>query len=245
MRTLSIGPLTCRVLGAVEGVKPNAAVVLCHGFGAGGDDLVPLGRELLRQHPTWLGTTWLVFPEAPLTLEQLGMPGARAWWYLDMERINAAMNHGRMLELSQEEPDGMAAARKLLTRTLNSLLATTGLPMQQVVVGGFSQGAMLATDTVLRLEEAPAALAIMSGTLVAQTVWRPRAERRRTMPTLIAHGTQDSVLPFFGAEALRDCFTEAGWQHIDFAPFDDGHTIAPVALAWLAKQVQRLHGDGA
>jgi phospholipase/carboxylesterase len=46
MTTTEMGGLTTRVVDACD--KPSLAVILCHGFGAGGDDLVPLGQMMLR-----------------------------------------------------------------------------------------------------------------------------------------------------------------------------------------------------
>ena len=65
-----------------EGGGQGPVVVLLHGFGAPGDDLASLWRVL--RAPT--GTRF-VFPEAPLSLEAMGMPGARAWWMIDMMRL--------------------------------------------------------------------------------------------------------------------------------------------------------------
>ena len=74
MRT-TLGDLSCHVLLEREPGQPEGAVVLCHGFGAGGDDLVPLHRELCGLDPR-LERQRFIFPEAPLSLG----PGSRAWW---------------------------------------------------------------------------------------------------------------------------------------------------------------------
>ena len=65
-----------------EAGQPTGAVVLCHGFGAGGDDLVPLHAELVELQPA-LARQRFIFPEAPLSLG----PGSRAWWMIDFEAI--------------------------------------------------------------------------------------------------------------------------------------------------------------
>ena len=75
-----LGSLTCRVIqdkGAAQ--APDLTVVLCHGFGAPGDDLVGLVGPLLELEPALQTGVRFVFPEAPLALEEYG-GGARAWW---------------------------------------------------------------------------------------------------------------------------------------------------------------------
>ena len=64
-----------------EGGGTGPLVMLLHGFGAPGDDLVDLWRML--DVPNEIR---FLFPAAPLTLN-LGFGDSRAWWMLDMERI--------------------------------------------------------------------------------------------------------------------------------------------------------------
>jgi len=98
-----------------------------------------------------------------------------------------------------------------------------------VVLGGFSQGAMVTTDLALRQDEAPAALVILSGTLLAESEWRARAVRRKGLRVLQSHGRQDPILPFAEAVLLRDLLQESGLA-VEFLPFDGPHTISEEAL---------------
>src|SRR5436309_2302056 len=78
-------------------------------------------------------------------------------------------------EFRKAEPEGMAKARAMMLKLVDELVAQTGLPLGKIVLGGFSQGAMISTDVALRLEEAPRALAILSGTLLIEDAWRAKA----------------------------------------------------------------------
>jgi len=99
-----ISGLKCRIADELdEGVQPRVVVVLCHGFGAPGTDLVPLGQMLLRQ-PKLSGSVQFVFPEAPLSLESQGMPEGRAWWSIDMHRLQMAVALGNFRDLSKDSP---------------------------------------------------------------------------------------------------------------------------------------------
>jgi len=235
MRRVStrLGELDCQVLDAVpEGKAPELAVVLCHGYGAPAGDLVPLAQELVRSQPELGGKVRFVFPAAPLTLAALGMPSGRAWFHLPPEVL---MGRERDWPSFQKAvPEGLAPARRALTGLLSALSTATKLPYGKIVLGGFSQGGMVTTDLALRLEEAPAGLCILSGTLICQEDWKQRAPQRKGLPVLQAHGRHDDILAFGQAEKLRDLLQEAGLK-VDFLPFNGPHTIAPEELQRLAE----------
>ncbi|MGQ0506342.1 MAG: alpha/beta hydrolase [Myxococcaceae bacterium] len=225
-RSTTLGPLACQIVQRAE-TSPTHAVVLCHGFGAPGTDLVPVAHEMFERNPQWPDPLRFIFPAAPLELPELGSPGARAWWRIDFE-ILMRIQQGDMataMKLREECPDGLPQAR----RALMGLLEATRVPLSKTVLGGFSQGAMLTTDVALRLEEAPAALALFSGTTVNVAEWKKRAPVRRGLRVLQSHGREDPILPYFAAEGLRDLLTEAGLC-VEFIPFSGGHTLSGAAL---------------
>lgn len=220
----SLGGLSCQVFPETRG-PPRAAVVLCHGFGAPGDDLVGLHGELLQLQPA-LAAARFVFPEAPLSLgPSMGFDG-RAWWMIDFDQVQRlqAQDPEALRAFRKEEPPGMAKARSLLTALVHAVCAQTGLGLSRVLLGGFSQGAMLSTDVALRLEEAPLGLLALSSTLLLEDVWRPKAKARAGLPVFQSHGRQDPLLPFSEAERLRDLLVEAGLPHT-WVPFRGGHQI--------------------
>ena len=231
--TTLLGGLDCRVIQDAEGA-PSAVAIICHGFGAPGDDLVGLHPELVLLAPA-LRSVRFIFPSAPLSLAAMGYGEARAWWLIDFELIQAlnSGDPGRLQEFRQTEPEGMSKARAMLLKLVDEVLAATGLPVSKLALGGFSQGAMLATDVALRLPEPPAALAILSGTLLVEDVWRAKATARAGLAVLQSHGTVDPVLRFADAERLRDLLTEAG-ARVQWVPFDGPHTISLLVLRKLA-----------
>ena len=93
--------------------------------------------------------TRFVFPAAPLTLN-LGFGESRAWWMLDMERLTQQRAQGRWDDLIKEIPVGLNTAREQVLRFLNEVENQMKVTPQQIMIGGFSQGAMLACDLVLR-----------------------------------------------------------------------------------------------
>jgi len=216
---MEIGGLTTRIVGPEDA---SLTVVLLHGFGAPGDDLVPLADVIQAQ-------ARFVFPEAPIELG--GLYGdSRAWWLLDLARLEEELRRGTPRDRRDEVPPGLRAAREQVTRFLDQLAARFTVPRERLVLGGFSQGAMLALDVALHRDELPAALILMSGTLVAEAAWQPRMPRTSGLPVLMSHGRADMLLPFASAELLRDRLREAGAQ-VEWHEFVGGHEIPSIVLA--------------
>lgn len=231
-----LGALTVRRLGAN---KDGLVVVLCHGFGAPGDDLVPIGRAL----PAPPGTHF-VFPAARLSLaEVLGMPEAmvgpaRAWWPIDMERLEKAMRSGDMRDMSREVPAGLPESRAALVSLLDAL-AAEGIGSERIVLGGFSQGAMLATDVALRDPRPFAALVLWSGTFICEDEWLPLMAARKELRVYMSHGEEDPILPFSVARKLEAALITAGVR-VQFRAFRGGHAIPPPVLADVAALLAEL-----
>lgn len=225
MRDAVFGSLKVRLCGGSdrEGGGTGPLVVLLHGFGAPGTDLVPLYRELRPPEGTRFA-----FPEAPLELD-LGVGESRAWWLIDMLKLEAALVRGELRDLTRDVPEGLAEARALVTEMLDALERELGVDGSRIVLGGFSQGAMLALDVALRTGRPLAGLALMSGTLLAEDEWLPLMPKRAGLPVLQSHGRMDPLLPFSIAERLRDELTKAGLA-VKFIPFNGGHEIPGGAL---------------
>jgi phospholipase/carboxylesterase len=234
MRTETFGELRSIVTGGSdrEGGGDGPVVVLLHGFGAPGEDLVPLWRVLDVPR----GTRF-VFPAAPLDLSYAyGMGESRAWWMIDMAALDAAVRAGRFRDLGAEVPPGLPEARAKLIAALDAI--EEALRPSKLVLGGFSQGAMLSLDVALHDPRPLAGLALMSGTFLCEAEWRPRLPSRKGLPVLQSHGTHDPLLPFAVAEKLRDELRGAGMD-VEFVPFRGGHEIPPVVLDGFGRLAKR------
>lgn len=234
MRMAKFGDLDARVLGGTDGQGggDGPVVVLLHGFGAPGYDLVGLHSELAAP-----AGTRFVFPEAPLALDEMGMMDARAWWLIDMARIEEAMATGRIRDMSGEVPEGLAEANAKLGTALDAVQAELGGPEGGLVLGGFSQGAMLSLDYALRSERPLAGLLLFSGTFLAAHEWTPLMAKRAGLTIVQSHGAQDPLLPYVVSERLKGALTEAGWD-VRWVPFMGQHQIPRDALV-TASQVLR------
>ena len=239
LRRETLGGLTCRIISRLpEGTLPKLVVVLCHGFGAPGHDLVPIADELFDLCPALADSVEVIFPAAPLSLDQLGMSGGRAWWHIDMNELIGAIEHGNLRILRDRRPEGIDAARDLLLGMLDEVRQKTGLASSRFVLGGFSQGSMLAVEAALNWAEPPGGLCLWSSTLVSEVQWRANAARLRGIPIVQTHGRQDQILPFAAAIALRELLTEAG-ANVNFIEFNGPHTITLPGLEALVELLER------
>lgn len=238
MRQEQLSGVRVRITGGSDrqGAGSGPLVVLLHGFGAPGDDLVPLWRQLDVPDEVRFA-----FPEAILELDPRMFGPGRAWWMIDIERLQRALGGGELRDLSREVPEGLAEAHARTSALVAELEALLGAPPEKTVLGGFSQGAMLATDIVLRDQRPFAGLVAMSGTLLAEDEWQPLMARRAGLPVLQSHGRADPLLPFALAEQLRDLLTEAGLS-VTWLPFNGGHGISDgvvEALGGFIREVTR------
>lgn len=226
-----LGGLTTRVVDNLpEDEKPSLAVVLCHGFGAPQDDLVPVGAHMLQESAKLSAAARFYFPGGPLNLSSYGMFGSAAWWMIDLEAIERAMRDaGFRARMRDEVPDGLVEARSMLLALIDEVRRDTGLGVEKLALGGFSQGSMLTVDAAMHLKANPAALIAWSGTLLNENEWRKLGPARKGLKVVQSHGRQDPMLPYAWAEHLRDTLRDVGMD-VEFIPFEGPHTIPPRGL---------------
>lgn len=234
MREERFGGIKVRLTGGEdrEGGGDGPLVVLMHGFGASGTDLVGLWRVL--DVPTNLR---FAFPEAPH--EVPGLFGARAWWMIDFARAEQAMAEGPR-SYAAEIPAGMEPATDQVVQMLEAMQEELGVPDERVIVGGFSQGSMAACNAVFTRNVAPGGLVILSGTPVNLQAWKAGMAAKRQMPVFQSHGHHDPLLSFRAAEELRDVMREAGLS-TEWVPFRGGHEIPMQVLERLGRFLPGHH----
>jgi phospholipase/carboxylesterase len=145
-------------------------------------------------------------------------------------KLEAELRAGTPRDRRGEVPEGLPASRTQMMRFLDQLEARYGVAPERLVLGGFSQGAMLALDVALHRTRVPPRLVLMSGTLVAESEWEPHFAKLAGVYVLQSHGRADGLLPFSIAETLRDRMRTAG-ATVEWHPFIGGHEIPRVVLA--------------
>ncbi|NVK35750.1 MAG: prolyl oligopeptidase family serine peptidase [Rhodobacteraceae bacterium] len=200
----SLAPLT--------GGPARKLVLLLHGYGADGDDLIALAREWQADLPE----AAFVAPNAPSYLPGFTVSG-RQWFPLDQR--NPA-----------EYRIGAEAAAPDIDRFIGVHLTQLGLNYCDLALVGFSQGTMMALQVGLHLKQAPAAIIGYSGLLPGLDRLGPL--HSATPPNvLLVHGSDDDVVESYHSQAAFERLSELGIPtQIKICP-DVGHWIDAEGLA--------------
>jgi phospholipase/carboxylesterase len=210
-----------RVSGLREDQRGGSAIVLLHGWGAPGDDLVPIAEALQRPDARFF------VPAAPLP----EMGGGRAWWHLNpLARLPYASTD-RPAPGFQPSPEVVAA--RAAVQALIATIVERYAPATVALVG-FSQGAMLALDVALAGTPAVQLVVAMSGVLLMDSVPALTAPHPTKPQFLLSHGRGDPVVPFPSGSRAKDLLEQHGFA-VTWQPFDGGHEIPPPVLAEAAR----------
>ncbi len=235
-----IADLDCVVVKDPKCASPKAAVILCHGFGAPANDLVSLAREFMETDGPQQEVVY-IFPAAPIELDPLF--DARAWWMIDIEKIQQLMMDGETREMQRESPELLPERRESLTRLIDQCRLDYSLPASRIIVGGFSQGSMLATDVALHYPEPLGGLIVWSGALINAKIWTPEAKRQSPIDVVQSHGRSDPILPITGAEDLRDMMTREK-HRVRYVEFGGQHAIPLEAVELASQLIGEVAGSG-
>jgi phospholipase/carboxylesterase len=180
--------------------RAKQLVVLLHGLGADGRDLIDVGREWQDMLPD----TAFAAPHAPDPYE--GAPVGRQWFPLTFQ------DPGEFWR-------GVNQAAPALNAVLEAELAHHDVPASSLALVGFSQGTMMALHVGLRLATAPAAIVGYSGLVVLESGTGPESLAsaiRSKPPVLLVHGDQDEVVPVemlaFSKEVLAAAGVPCQWH---------------------------------
>lgn len=161
--------------------------------------------------------------------------GANAWWLRD-SAVTARRGEGPW-DLHHEAPEGHLQAREMLGRYLRVLrLRHPGTPL---LLAGFSQGGMVAMDTVLLEDVRVDALALFAASRIAFDTWAPRLQRLAGLPVLVAHGRDDEVIAFAAGQALCEAARQ-GRAQARWAAWEGGHEMSMLAWRELRRMVTQL-----
>ena len=145
-------------------------VVLVHGYGADGQDLIGLANHWREMLPT----VAFAAPNAPSRI-----PGGPGYQWFPISRIDP-----------HEMQKGVEVAGPVLDSYLDAELARLGLGPERLALAGFSQGTMLSLHVGLRRAVKPAAIVGFSGLLPG-----PPPSEGDIPPILLTHGDSDTVIP--------------------------------------------------
>jgi len=193
-------------------------VVLVHGYGSDGDDLIGLAPHWQKQLP---GAAFAA-PHAPDPV-----PGSGGYQWFPISRIDP-----------HEMQKGVESVGPVLDRFLDAELARLSLPGDRLILVGFSQGTMLSLHVGLRRAVPPAAIVGLSGLLAG-----PAPERADGPPVFLAHGDADQVIPVQAMLMAATALGEAGMRVQWHLAHGIGHGVDPQTIA-LAGEFMELACHG-
>jgi phospholipase/carboxylesterase len=193
------------------GSEPSASIIWLHGLGADGHDFEPIVPEL--RLPDTLPVRF-VFPHAPVRPVTLnGGMAMRAWYDI------VSLDRGGPVDSA-----GIGAS----SETLEALVdreQQRGIEPGRIVLAGFSQGGVIAINTVLRGNKKPAGLMALStwlalpGALKGDTV-------DTSIPVFMAHGQFDPMIPLQYGRASADAIAGAGFD-VEWHDYPMAHAVCP------------------
>lgn len=191
-----------------SGQAAKQVMVLLHGYGADGSDLIGLGGEWREQFPDML----FVSPNAPWPCGR--NPGGFEWFPVNDPPVESFRR------------EGADRARPVIVNFLIDLWAQTGLAARDTVLCGFSQGAMMALHTGLSLDHEVRAIIAFSGALI------PPPEPWSKPPVALIHGDLDGVVPVQLSRDAEVALRAAGIDVRLHIERDMSHGIAPDGLGF-------------
>lgn len=209
------------MLPPASGGAPKQAVVLLHGYGSDGNDLIGLA-------PHWqpiLPDAVFISPNGPTPCRQFAF--GFQWFDISLD--------GDRLAKRQE---GVVQARPILLEFLHDLWSQSGIAPEQTVLAGFSQGAMMALHTGLSLETPLMGIIAFSGAFLPPDGFGTKPYAKS--PVCLVHGDMDDVVdPEHSADA-DVALRLAGYDVSYHVSRGVAHGIAPDGLAFAGDFLARL-----
>ena len=193
----------------LAGGQPRRLVILLHGLGADGNDLIGLQQYWGRVLPE----AEFVSPNAPFPCD-MGPYGYQ--WFSVQDRTPESVLAG------------VRAAAPILDAFIDEELSKRGLTEGDAALVGFSQGTMMSLYVGLRRERQLAGILGYSGRLIAPDLLA--SELRSHPPVLLVHGTHDQLVPFDSLAHAEAALKQAGVAVETLACPGIEHSISPEGL---------------
>jgi phospholipase/carboxylesterase len=187
-----------------SGGKPRRLVILLHGLGADGNDLIGLASYWARLLPD----AEFLSPNAPFPCD---MAPYGYQWFSSQDRSPEAVL------------GGVRTAAPILDAFIDEALEERGLGSGELALVGFSQGTMMSLFVGLRRAEPVAGIVGFSGRLLAPELLA--SELRSRPPILLVHGTEDPLVPYSSLAAAETTLKAAGVPVETVTSFGIGHSI--------------------
>ena len=208
------------------GATPQHAVIWLHGLGADGHDFAPIVPELGLQNAPAIR---FIFPHAPIQPVTINGGMAMRSWY----DIYVA-------DLVRHEDESGLRQSQIEVQNLIARENARGIPTENIVLAGFSQGCAMTLQTGLRLPERLAGMLCLSGYLpLAAAVEKERHQANQNTPIFMAHGSMDPVVPLTRAEASRQQLETMGYQ-VQWNVYPMPHAVCPEEISAIGQFLKQV-----
>ena len=193
--------------------KATSLMVLLHGYGADGDDLMGLANTMAPYFPD----TVFVAPDAP---EKCAGNAAGYQWF-SVPQVDGASEEDAVSGMMQSAAD--------LNAYLDTVMQEEGITHDKTVVFGFSQGTMMALQVVPRRADPVAAIVGFSGSLMLPDALRDEVVTKP--PVMLLHGDKDEVVPPEALNKAEFALDTLGFEVYAFVMENAAHGIASDGLS--------------
>jgi phospholipase/carboxylesterase len=207
-----------------SGAKPRRLVILLHGLGADGNDLIGLA-------PHWAS----LLPDAEFLSPNAPFPCEMAPYGYQWISIRDPSPEARLA--------GARAAGAILDAFIDEELQNRGLTEAELALVGFSQGTMMSLFVGPRRERPLAGIVGYSGRLIAPQLLA--GEIRSRPPILLVHGTDDPMVPYDSMAEAELALRNAGVSVETLTCPGVGHGIDESALQRGGEFLHRVLSDPA
>ncbi len=204
--------------------NPTASVIWLHGLGANGHDFEPIVKELNLPENS---AVRFIFPHAPSIPVTINNGYVMPAWYdiLDMT-IDRKVDQ---VQLKKSADHVVAFINNEIQR---------GIPVERIVIAGFSQGGAVALEAALSFPLKLAGLMALSTYFATKDTidWH---ESNRDIPVLVCHGDFDPVVPFTLGEVTNKLLSDKNYS-VDFKRYPMEHAVCPQQIIDISNWLKNI-----
>jgi phospholipase/carboxylesterase len=203
------------------------SIIWMHGLGADANDFTPFVKELSLTNKA---AVRFIFPNAPLKPITINNGYVMRAWY-NITSLSKIDGHVDDAGIDQS----VAQINQLVQKELDR-----GIPHDNIILAGFSQGAVIALVAGLRSKQAFGGIVALSGYLPYSTaVLKDQVTTSLTTPVFLGHGIEDNVVPYFLAKQTADTLTALGFN-IHFQSYPMGHSVCPDEIEDISDWINKV-----
>jgi len=203
----------------------NASVIWLHGLGADGSDFAGIAPQLKLPESLAIRFIFPHAPQRPVTINQGYL--MRAWYDI----VDAGFRR-------DEDEQGIRESARQIDELIE-IEISKGIEASKIILAGFSQGGAIVLQTALRYPQRLGGVMALSCYLpLAESLAAEQSTANKEIPIMMAHGTEDTVVPMALAEQSRQTLSKTGFQ-VDWQTYPMAHSVCPEEITaiseWLTK----------